>query len=257
MRTCELYPAIDVLDGHCVRLLRGAFEQVSVFDDDPVRVARRWRDEGATWLHLVDLDGAREGAPRNLPLLREIAHETSLPIQFSGGLRTLADVESALDAGAARITLGTAAMLDRPLLVDCLARWGDRVAVSIDARGGSVAVAGWLRSVATSPVEAARTMAELGTATLIITNVERDGSLVGADDALMSAVRAVAPLTRLIAAGGVASLDDVRRLSAQGVDGVVLGRALYQGAFTLPEALIVAAHVARAGKQREVGESTC
>ena len=233
MSDCTLYPAIDLLGGRCVRLVRGDYNQVSVFDDDPVRMARRWRDEGAAWLHVVDLDGAREGQPRHLDTLRAIASATGLPIQYSGGLRTLASIERALDAGAARVTLGTAAVLDRPLLQEALERWGERLAVSVDARGGRVSIAGWLQSAAATAVAFAGEMVALGVKTLIVTNVDRDGTLSGADDALLSELRPALPDSWIIGGGGVASRDDVRRLAALGMDGVILGRALYEGRLDL------------------------
>lgn len=236
MSDCILYPAIDLLGGRCVRLVRGDYDQVSVFDNDPARIARRWRDEGAAWLHVVDLDGAREGQPRHLDTLQAIASATGLPIQYSGGLRTLASIERALDAGAARVTLGTAAVLNRPLLQEALERWGERLAVSVDARGGRITIAGWLQSAIATATAFAGEMAALGAKTLIGTNVDRDGTLSGADDALLSELRAALPGTRLIGGGGVASLDDVRRLAALGMDGVLLGRALYEGRLTLPDA---------------------
>jgi len=237
MSDCILYPAIDLLDGRCVRLTRGDFHQVSIFDDDPVRMARHWRDEGAAWLHVVDLDGARDGQPRHLALLRAIADAAGLPIQYSGGLRTLSDIESALAAGAARVTLGTAAVQNRPLVEASLERWGERIAVSVDARGGQLTIAGWLESVTDTANEFAAAMVALGVSTLTVTNVDRDGTLAGADDALLAGLRATLPGARLIGSGGIASLDDVRRLARLGVNGVVLGRALYEGAFSLPAAL--------------------
>lgn len=258
MSMCELYPAIDLLGGRCVRLLRGSFDAVSVFDDDPVRMAQHWRDEGATWLHVVDLDGAREGEPRHLEVLRGIVSATGLPVQFSGGLRSMAAIEQAFDAGAARVTLGTAAVRDRALLLACLARWGGRLAVSIDARGGKLAVAGWLQSVAETAAEFAQSVAALGVRTLVVTNVDRDGTLSGADDALMANLRATLPDVQLIAAGGIASLDDVRRLAALGMNGVVLGRALYEGALSLPEALrLIAKSTAEGVRPVSAGEETC
>lgn len=237
MSACILYPAIDLLDGRCVRLTRGDFDQVSVFDDDPVRMALRWRDAGATWLHVVDLDGAREGEPRHLHLLNAIAAATGLSIQFSGGLRTLANIISAIEAGAARVTLGTAAVNDSALLATSLERWGERIAVSVDARGGHITIAGWLQSVSDTAEDFAAAMVSQGVATLIVTNVDRDGTLSGADDTLLGRLRASLPTTRLIGGGGVSSLEDVRRLAMLGIDGVVLGRALYEGAVSLPDAL--------------------
>lgn len=237
MSECVLYPAIDLLGGRCVRLTRGDFAQVSVFDDDPVRMARHWRDEGAEWLHVVDLDGAREGQPRHLDVLRAIAAETGLPIQFSGGLRTLDSIETALEAGASRVTLGTAAVQDRPLLQTSLARWGERIAVSVDARGGHITIAGWLQSVSDTVADFSQAMVALGVRTLIVTNVDRDGTLSGADDTLLAGLRSSLPDVRLLGGGGIASLDDVLRLATLGLDGVVLGRALYEGTISLPAAL--------------------
>lgn len=237
MSICTLYPAIDLLGGRCVRLAQGDFARVSVFGDDPVAMAAHWREQGAEWLHVVDLDGARDGAPRHLETLRAMAAATEAPIQYSGGLRKLAGVEAALEAGAARVTLGTAAVCDRPLLEACLARWGERIAVSLDVRGGRLAVAGWLQAVAAEPGAFAAEVVALGVRTLIITSVDRDGTLAGADDYLLRALRAGAPGVRLIGGGGVASLEDVARLAALGMDGVLLGRALYDGAIRLPEAL--------------------
>lgn len=238
--TLTLYPAIDLLGGRCVRLRQGDFEQVRVFDDDPVAVARRWQAAGATWLHVVDLDGARVGQPQHLSVLRAIADATGLPVQTGGGLRSEVDVAAALDAGATRVLLGTAAARDPQMLAACLERWGERIAVSVDFRGGQVTVAGWLETLAETTTDFARRMVGGAVRTLVLTNVERDGTLAGADTAFLATVRAELPTTSLIAAGGVASLDDVRALARAGLDGAVLGRALYEGALDLAEALAVA-----------------
>lgn len=252
-----LYPAIDLLGGRCVRLTRGDFTQVSVFDDDPLRMARHWRDEGATWLHVVDLDGAREGEPRHLDVLCAMAAETGLPIQYSGGLRTLDSIKTALEAGAARVTLGTAAVLNRPLVEASLARWGERIAVSVDARGGHITIAGWLQSVTDTAADFAAAMVALGVQTLIVTNVDRDGTLAGVDDTLLAELRAALPSARLIGGGGVGSLDDALRLAALGLDGVLLGRALYEGAVRLPEALRAIAEQQSGAATPAVEEEPC
>src|SRR5579859_1112566 len=146
MTKCVLYPAIDILGGRCVRLRQGDYGQVSAFSDDPVQVARQWRAQGATWLHVVDLDGAREGQARHLDLLRAMAQVTGLPIQYSGGLRTAETIAAALTTGAARVTLGTAAVENRALTQASLDRWGERIAISVDVRGGRLAIAGWLQT---------------------------------------------------------------------------------------------------------------
>ena len=237
-----LYPTIDILHGRCVlpRRDEDATEWTEAFEGDPVEVARRWRDAGAAWLHVADLDGALAGEPRHLDLLRAVAEATALPIQTGGGLRSEAAVEAAFAAGAERVVLGTAALRDPELLAICLNRWGRRIAVSVDSRGGKVVLAGWLQSVAESAVEFAGRMADAGVRTLVMTNVERDGTLAGTDLPALCAARAALPNAELIAAGRVASLDDVRALAALGVDGVMLGRALYDGTLDLADALRVA-----------------
>lgn len=237
----QLYPAIDLLGGRCVRLRQGDYGAVTVFDDDPVAVARRWQAAGARCLHVVDLDGAREGHPAQLDVVRVIARETNLPVQLGGGLRTIEDVASAFDAGVARVILGTAAVRDEATLAACLAQWGERVAVSIDARGDAVTVAGWLESVAETLTDVAARMVRLGVRTLILTDVERDGTLAGSPGPRLLRLRAHLPQVALIAAGGIASLDDLRRLARARIDGAILGRALYTGAIDLAEALRVAA----------------
>lgn len=237
MTKLTLYPAIDLLGGRCVRLLQGDYDRSQVYDDDPVAVASRWRDLGAEWLHVIDLDGALAGTPGHLSIVKAIVEATNLPVQVGGGLRTEEDVARALDAGAQRVILGTAAARDPEMLAGCLARWNERVAVSVDARGGQVTVAGWLEVLAESALTFAGRMAQVGVRTLIITNVERDGTLAGSDTQGLQRLRAALPDTRIIAAGGLASLDDIRWLAGAGLDGAVLGRALYEGMLDLGEAL--------------------
>ncbi|HEX8983442.1 MAG TPA: 1-(5-phosphoribosyl)-5-[(5-phosphoribosylamino)methylideneamino] imidazole-4-carboxamide isomerase [Ktedonobacterales bacterium] len=232
-----LYPAIDILGGRCVRLRQGNYGDVSAFGDDPMQVARKWQSEGATWLHVVDLDGARDGQPRHLDLLRAIAATTDLSIQYSGGLRTSETIAAALHAGAARVALGTAAVRQRALVQASFDQWGDRIAISVDVRAGSLAIAGWLASVSESVAEFADTMVMMGATTIIVTSVDRDGTLAGADDTLLRSMRTALPQVRLIGGGGVASLDDVLRLMRIGLHGVLLGRALYENALSLPEAI--------------------
>lgn len=237
MPALTLYPAIDILGGRCVRLTQSGNSQARVYDEDPVAVARHWKDQGAEWLHIVDLDGALDGAPKHLDLVKAIRDATGLSIQFGGGLRTEAAVEAAFDAGVARVVLGTAAAREPELLAGCLARWSERVAVSVDARGGQVTVAGWLEILSESALTFAQRMAQVGVRTLVITNVERDGMLAGGDTAGLAGLRAALPDIQLIAAGGLATLDDLRWLAASGLAGAVLGLALYKGALDLAEAL--------------------
>lgn len=235
-----VYPAIDLLGGRCVRLRQGDYARATAFDADPLDAAARWEAQGAEWLHLVDLDGARDGRPAHLAVLRQVAAATGLPIQFGGGLRTLADIAAALAAGAARVILGTAALADPALLTTSLARWGERIAVAVDARAGRVAVDGWRTTTAEDAADFARRLAHQGVRTLIYTDVERDGTLVGGNTAALARLHEVAPEVAWIVAGGVGTLEDVRRLAAAGAAGVVLGRALYEGALALPAALVAA-----------------
>ncbi|HEV2239198.1 MAG TPA: 1-(5-phosphoribosyl)-5-[(5-phosphoribosylamino)methylideneamino]imidazole-4-carboxamide isomerase [Ktedonobacterales bacterium] len=242
MTALTLYPAIDLLGGRCVRLRQGDYDQVSVYDEDPVAVARRWADAGAAWLHVVDLEGARSGRPAHLPTLGAICRATSLAVQYGGGLRTMDDIKAALAAGASRVILGTAAAREPEFVAGCLEMWDPaNIAVSVDARGGRAAVAGWRETTAEPALDLARRMSDAGVATLILTNVERDGTLAGVDAAPLAAVRAaVAPEVALIAAGGITTLEDLRRLAAVGIGGAVLGSALYTGALDFATALAAA-----------------
>jgi phosphoribosylformimino-5-aminoimidazole carboxamide ribotide isomerase len=235
-----LYPTVDLLGGHCVRPREGDSPVELAFDGDPVAVAQRWQAAGATWLHVVDLDGALKGTPKHLEVVRAIVDATGLSVQAGGGLRSEADVAAAFEAGATRVILGTAALRSPGVIATCLVRWGERIAVSVDARGGKVTVAGWLESVAETAAEFAWRMAELGVKTLVVTNAALDGTLAGPDVAMLAGMRAELPATGLIA-GGTVTLADLRTLASAGLDGAVLGRALYDGTLDLAEALRVAA----------------
>jgi phosphoribosylformimino-5-aminoimidazole carboxamide ribotide isomerase len=233
-----LLPAIDILDGKAVRLAQGAYEDQTVYDADPVDAARRWVDMGARALHVVDLDGARSGAPVNLDQVRRIAQAAKVPIQVGGGLRSLEAVESVLDAGAKRIILGTAAYRDLDLLDEVVTRIGERLVVSLDARGGRLAAAGWLEQTEL-PVEVAiERLQARGVRRFVYSSIERDGMLGGAD---LAGVRRVAQAVRgsFIYSGGVASLDDLRalaRLRQVNLAGVIVGKALYENRFSVGEA---------------------
>ncbi len=238
-----LYPVIDLLGGRLVRALRNGGDGQILADADPIAVALRWRAQGAQWLHLVDLDGARDGAPRQTETIRAIIEAVGLPAQVAGGLRDTASVEAALAAGATRVVLSAATPDDQALVAECVARWGERIAVALEARDGRVTVAGWLPSDAATALDVARAMSYLGAATMLFTSM----STGGGSDPLPGALRRALPDMRLITGGSVSSLADLRRQLALGVDGVLLGRGLYDGLFTLEEALTVA---------REVGEIT-
>ena len=228
-----LLPAIDILDGKAVRLARGDFDQQTVYDADPLDAARRWVQAGARGLHVVDLDGAREGVPANLEHIRRIATSVGVPVQVGGGLRTPEAVDAALEAGATRVILGTAAFRDQDFLDDTVARHRDRVVVSVDGRGGKLAAAGWTEQTEI-PVEAVfETLGRRGVSRFVYSSIERDGMLSGPD---LEDVRRVAAVVRgsFIYSGGISTAEDLAALAALrqvNLTGVIVGKALYEGRF--------------------------
>jgi phosphoribosylformimino-5-aminoimidazole carboxamide ribotide isomerase len=236
-----LYPAIDIRGGRAVRLVQGDYDRETSFDDHPLDAARRWVDQGARSLHVVDLDGARAGQPENLQLVEEIASGVEVPIQVGGGLRNAEAVDAALATGAERVVLGTAAV-EEPALVEALVaeHGGSRIVVAADSRAGTVAVEGWERPSALGTAELIGELADRGVGTFLFTPVEVDGTLEGpaVDDLKRAAAAAAASGAELLYSGGVGSLDDLRLLAALGLEamtGVVVGRALYEGRFTVAE----------------------
>jgi len=231
-----IFPAIDLQGGRCVRLTQGDFARSLEFSDDPAAVARRWQDDGARWLHVVDLDGARAGAPQNLEAIKDIRAAVSMSMEVGGGLRSLESVAALFDLGISRAILGTAALKDRAFLQACLARWGDAIAVGLDARDGLVATDGWLETSTTSALTLAQELAAEGVARFIYTDIARDGMLSGPN--LKSLAQLQAAIDRpVIASGGVSSLDDLRALAELDVEGAIVGRALYTGEVKLAEAI--------------------
>lgn len=232
----EILPAIDVLEGRVVRLRHGRREAVTIEGGDPVELARRYREQGASWLHLVDLDGAFTGTP-SLELLARVAEAGGLPLQVGGGYRSLDAVAAALGAGATRVMVGTAA-LSPGFVEEAVPRFGDGIVVAVDVRDGVVAVDGWVRGSDVTPAALAGRCARLGVSRLLVTAASRDGSLAGPDlDLLGQVIPAGVPV---LAAGGIAALDDLVALRKAGCAGAVVGSALLAGRFTLPEALAVA-----------------
>jgi phosphoribosylformimino-5-aminoimidazole carboxamide ribotide isomerase len=236
-----LLPAIDIRDRRAVRLVQGDYERERAFDDDPVEAARRWAAQGARALHVVDLDGARSGRPENLDLVEAIASEVGVPIEVGGGLRDAEAVEAALAAGAERVVLGTAAIAD-PALVAALVteHGGSRVVVAADSRGGRVAVEGWERESALEAEELIAELGERGVGTFLFTPVEVDGTLAGpaVDDLRRVADAAARAGAALVYSGGVGEVADLVALAELGLpalEGVVVGRALYEGRFTVGE----------------------
>ena len=233
-----LLPAIDIRGGKAVRLQQGRFENETVYVDDPLEAARAWVDQGARQLHVVDLDGAREGRPVNLHHLERIAHELEIPVQYGGGLRTEKAVREALLAGAERTVLGTAAYNDMEFLDAVVELWGVRIIVAIDVRGGHVSVSGWTKETQMLPETVIERMQERGVKQFIYTNVDRDGMLNGPD---LDEVRRMGEVIRgrFLYSGGIGSLDDLRALKELrlvNLAGVVSGKALYEERFTIAEA---------------------
>jgi phosphoribosylformimino-5-aminoimidazole carboxamide ribotide isomerase len=233
-----LYPAIDIRGGGAVRLLQGDYERETPYDADPVDAARRWADEGAEFLHVVDLDGARSGAPENLDAVRRIAAAVPCPVQVGGGLRDPGSVAAVLEAGVERAVIGTAALRDPEFLEAMLGAHGDRIVVSVDARGGRVALAGWQEESETDVAEAVASLTERGVARFLCTTIEVDGTMEGPAIEELGRV-ASATGAEVLASGGVGTLADIEALAAgapANVAGVIVGRALYEGRFTVAEA---------------------
>jgi phosphoribosylformimino-5-aminoimidazole carboxamide ribotide isomerase len=248
-----VFPAIDLHRAKCVRLRQGELGQETVYGEDPIAVARRWEAEGARWLHIVNLDGAFEGAlyvqsregklPVNLQRLRDIATEVGMPIQFGGGLRTFDDIELALNLGARRVMLGTVAVRQPQRVSGAIERFGpEQIVIGIDARDGMVATHGWQETSTVTAVSLGREMRQRGVKWAVYTDISRDGMLSGVNVS-STAILAMQTGLRVIASGGVASLDDIRALKeveADGVTGVVIGKALYTGAVDLAQAISIA-----------------
>jgi phosphoribosylformimino-5-aminoimidazole carboxamide ribotide isomerase len=234
----KLYPAIDMLDGKAVRLVKGDFDAKKVYDEDPLSAARGWVSAGARCLHVVDLDGARAGAPVNIEHLERIISNLGVPVQFGGGLRSLDAIKEAIEAGAERVILGTAAFTDPNLLERALAQWPGRVLVSVDVRDGRVSTAGWTETIDGGPQEVIAALAQRGASELVYTNVDRDGMLEGPD---LQEVARVAKVVggSFIYSGGIGQLADLEglaRLKAPSLAGVIVGKALYERRFTIVEA---------------------
>ncbi|HLH60771.1 MAG TPA: 1-(5-phosphoribosyl)-5-[(5-phosphoribosylamino)methylideneamino]imidazole-4-carboxamide isomerase [Ktedonobacteraceae bacterium] len=231
-----ILPAVDMKDGQCVRLYQGDFERVTIYDADPVRVARRWQAAGANWLHLVDLDGAVAGHPVNLETVAQIRAATSLSIELGGGMRGLAHIEQILDLGVERVILGTMVLTDRVLLKDALARWGERIAIGLDARDGLVAISGWREMTQVRATSLAAELYAIGVQRFIYTDIARDGALQGPNVNALRAMQQSVPCS-LIASGGISSLEDIRMLAALGIEGAIIGKALYTGDVDLVAAI--------------------
>lgn len=234
-----LYPAIDISDGKAVRLVQGDFDAKTVYEDDPLEAARAWVEAGARYLHVVDLDGAKQGEPANLHHVERITHELSVPVQLGGGLRSLGSVRAALDAGVERVILGTAAFTNVDFLDDVLGAYrGDRVIVSVDTRGGMISTHGWQQTTTIPAESVIEQLQNRGVRSFVYSNVDRDGMLQGPD---LDEVRRIAGVVRgrFIYSGGIGRVEDLAGLAALrqvNLGGVIVGKALYERRFTIQEA---------------------
>jgi len=236
-----IYPAIDIKDGRCVRLVQGNFSDVTVYPGNPVEIARRWEDMGAEYLHMVDLDGARVGEPQNIPVISEAAQKLGIPVQVGGGIRTIETIEIILNKGIQRVILGTSAVKDAELVKKALQMFRDNIAIGIDAKDGMVAIEGWAKTSNFTAIEFAKKMRDLGAKTIIYTDISRDGMLSGPNlKAMEEMAETVGTSVDVIASGGVSCIDDIRNLKNTGVAGVIVGKALYAGSLDLAEAIKVA-----------------
>jgi phosphoribosylformimino-5-aminoimidazole carboxamide ribotide isomerase len=237
-----LYPAIDLKDGQCVRLLHGDMDKVTVFNDSPADQASRFESAGFEYLHVVDLNGAIQGQTANRPAVEAILASVSFPVQLGGGIRTLANIEAWLEAGIARVILGTIAVRDPELVKDAARQFPGRVAVGIDARDGMVATQGWVETSTVSAIDLAKKFEDAGVAAIIFTDIARDGALTGVNVEATGAL-ADAVSIPVIASGGIASVQDIHDLKARKgapISGAILGRSLYAGTIQPAEALAAA-----------------
>ena len=237
----QIIPAIDIRGGRCVRLEQGDYARETVFDEDPVAVAGRWQAAGARRLHVVDLDGARDGQPRNEATVQAILGASNVPVQVGGGIRDIAAAQSYLDAGTDRVVLGTTAVKDQTTLVNGIALFRERVIVGVDARDGIVATEGWTEASMIEATDLVKQLSEMGVARIIYTDILRDATLTGPNlAALRDLVEFISGLPspmRLIVAGGLSSIEDLRRLAAWPVEAAIIGKALYTGDISLEDAI--------------------
>ena len=231
-----LYPAIDLYEGKAVRLKRGDYAQMTAYSNDPLSVAQGFEKAGATALHVIDLEGARDGAPANFKVIKKIASESGLFIQVGGGIRTRETIEKYLDAGIKRVILGTAAVSQPGFLQEMVSRYSEAIAVSVDIKDGLVAIKGWTELADQNAIEFCETVSGIGVRTLICTDISIDGMMSGTNMELYRTLRSKLSV-KLIASGGVSSIDEIKTLSEFGMDGAILGKALYTGDINLEKAV--------------------
>ncbi len=232
----QIYPAIDIIDGKAVRLSQGKFDDVTVFNDDPADAAKDWVDAGATYIHIVDLDGARQGKSFIVDILKKITDKYNVPVQTGGGVRTIDDVRARIEAGASRVIIGTAAVKNPELVKEAVSLYGDKIAVGVDAKNGMVAISGWEEISNVTAVDLCLKMKEYGVKTVIYTDISKDGMMSGPN---IESTKELIEKTGMdvIASGGVSKLEDVENVKNINAAGVIIGKALYNGAINLAEVL--------------------
>ncbi|MBP9854718.1 MAG: 1-(5-phosphoribosyl)-5-[(5-phosphoribosylamino)methylideneamino]imidazole-4-carboxamide isomerase [Candidatus Omnitrophica bacterium] len=236
-----LFPAIDIKSGKVVRLIQGKFDQVTEYSNDPVSMAKHWEDQGAKWLHVVDLDGAKSGEIKNRDIILKIAQAVGIPVQMGGGIRTKEDVSFLIEGGIARVVLGTRVIEDTTFLLDLLSTWNEKIAVSLDCSGGYVAQNGWTMTSNIRGIDLVREFELLGLKYLIYTDIASDGTLSGPNFEGLKSILAATQIP-VIASGGIADLDDVKRLKSlenRGVIGAITGKAIYEGKLDFKKALMI------------------
>ena len=235
----KIFPAIDLFDNKAVRLYKGDYAQMTVYNENPVEVARAFKNQGASQIHVVDLAGAKLGAPAHMEMVRKIVDETGLFVEIGGGIRSMDTIEKYVSAGASRVILGTVAVTDEAFLKEALAKYGDKIAVGADIADGKVAIKGWLEKSSYDIYSFLEKMQKLGVKTVICTDVSKDGAMKGANHGLYKELTEKYDLN-IIASGGVSSIDDIKTLVQNGVYGAIIGKAYYIGAIDLKEAIEVA-----------------
>ncbi len=233
-----ILPAIDLKDGKCVRLEQGLFDKVTVFGDNPVEMAQKWESAGSEYLHLVDLDGAKDGVPKNLEIIKDICKNIDIPIQLGGGIRTKETVKILLDAGVTRVIVGTMAINDMELLKELVDEYGERIVVSIDAKDGLVAVNGWVNTSEVDSIDLVRELEKIGVKTIVYTDIAKDGMMEGPNFEIYETLSKETDID-VVASGGVSTIENVKRLKKMDMYGAIIGRALYTGDIDIKEALEV------------------
>lgn len=232
----KIYPAIDIKDGKCVRLFKGQFSDVTVYGDSPAEMAKKWESQGGEFIHVVDLDGALKGHGVNAAKIKEICESVSVPVQTGGGIRTMEDIEAKFACGIDRVIIGTKAVSDSEFVKRAVDKYGKKIVIGIDAKDGMVAIEGWEKTSEFTAVEFAKKMVSLGVGTIVYTDIATDGTLAGPNVAAMAEMAGEAGAD-IIASGGVGSLEHIKSLAPTGVEGVIVGKALYTDKVNLAEAI--------------------